>query len=150
MQTEATSKELVAAGHQLAKILNSACPLLDLAKLVSDLATRLDCAVVRGNELQQKLDALAAEPVYQVEIHGGWADVSEADFQAAESKGEKVRITFTAPPVAALVLPESLIDEVCLTAAGIFGQSDPEKAQDIVNSIRKRLNATAPAAPEVE
>lgn len=64
MKTESTSKELVAAGHQLAKILNSACPLLDVAKLVSDLATRLDCAVVRGNELQQKLDSLAAENAY--------------------------------------------------------------------------------------
>lgn len=61
MKTEATNKELVAAGHQLAKALGSASPLLDMAKLVSDLATRLDVALVRGDELQQKLDALAAE-----------------------------------------------------------------------------------------
>lgn len=56
------------------------------------------------------------------------------DFEA------KLAELHAAPPAAAIVLPESLIDEVCLTAAGIFGQSDPEKAQDIVNSIRKRLN----------
>lgn len=64
MKTQSTSKELVAAGHQLAKILNSASPLLDVAKLVSDLATRLDCAVVRGDELQAQRDALAAENAY--------------------------------------------------------------------------------------
>ncbi|WP_313611701.1 hypothetical protein [Pantoea piersonii] len=51
MKTEATNKELVAAGHQLAKALGSASPLLDMAKLVSDLATRLDCAIVRGDVL---------------------------------------------------------------------------------------------------
>lgn len=54
MKNETTNKELVAAGHELAKALGSASPLLNMAKLVSDLSTRLDCAIARG-------DALAAE-----------------------------------------------------------------------------------------
>ncbi|MDF7787794.1 hypothetical protein P4910_20255 [Pantoea stewartii] len=54
-------KELVAAGHQFAKTLDADAPLIEIAKLFSEMASRLDCAIVRGDELQQKLDAMAAE-----------------------------------------------------------------------------------------
>ncbi|MGP2519124.1 hypothetical protein [Pantoea ananatis] len=59
-----SNKELVEAGHQFAKALDADMPLTDIAKLVSALSTRLDCAIVRGNELQQKLDDLATEAGY--------------------------------------------------------------------------------------
>ena len=54
---------------------------------------------------------------------------------------------YLAQPVVTPAVPdEAFIDKVCLTAAGIFGQDDPDKAQDIVNRIRAMLAA----APEVE
>lgn len=56
-----SGKELVAAGHDFAKTLDADAPMIEVAKLVSDLATRLDCALARGDELQQKLDAISAE-----------------------------------------------------------------------------------------
>ncbi|MBC0852596.1 hypothetical protein [Pantoea stewartii] len=56
-----SGKELVAAGHQFAKSLDADAPLIEIAKLFSEMASRLDCAIVRGDELQQKLDAMAAE-----------------------------------------------------------------------------------------
>ncbi|MDC7863913.1 hypothetical protein TH59_02940 [Pantoea ananatis] len=61
MLSNKSNKELVEAGHQFAKALDADMPLTEISKLVSALATRLDCAIVRGDELQQKLDAVAAE-----------------------------------------------------------------------------------------
>ncbi len=56
-----SGKELVAAGHQFAKTLDADAPLIEIAKMFAEMATRLDCAIARGDELQQKLDAMAAE-----------------------------------------------------------------------------------------
>lgn len=61
MLSNKSNKELVEAGHQFAKALDADMPLTEIAKLVSALSTRLDCAIVRSNELQKKLDAMAAE-----------------------------------------------------------------------------------------
>jgi len=61
MLSNKSNKELVEAGHQFAKALNADMPLTEIAKLVSALSARLDCAIVRGDELQQKLDAMASE-----------------------------------------------------------------------------------------
>lgn len=52
--SDVKGKELVAAGHAFAKAIGMDTPLIEIAKIVSVLATRLDCALVRG-------DALAAE-----------------------------------------------------------------------------------------
>lgn len=59
--SEVKGKELVAAGHAFAKAIGMDTPLIEIAKMVSELAGRLDVALVRCDELQQKLDALAAE-----------------------------------------------------------------------------------------
>ncbi|WP_058706729.1 hypothetical protein [Pantoea ananatis] len=61
MLSNKSNKELVEAGHQFAKALDADMPLTEIAKLVSALSARLDCSIVRGDELQQKLDAMAAE-----------------------------------------------------------------------------------------
>lgn len=61
MLSNKSNKELVEAGHQFAKALDADMPLTEIAKLISALSTRLDCAIARGDELQQKLDAMAAE-----------------------------------------------------------------------------------------
>lgn len=53
-----SGKELVAAGHLFAKSLDADAPLIEIAKMFAEMATRLDCAIVRGDELQQKLDAV--------------------------------------------------------------------------------------------
>lgn len=54
--SDVKGKELVAAGHAFAKAIGMDTPLIEIAKMVSVLATRLDCALVRG-------DALAADNV---------------------------------------------------------------------------------------
>lgn len=64
-----SGKELVAAGHDFAKTLDADAPLIEIAKLFSEMASRLDCAIARGDELQQKLDAMAASESAQVTIN---------------------------------------------------------------------------------
>jgi len=51
MLSNKSNKELVEAGHQFAKALDADMHLTDILKLLSALATRLDCAIVRGDEL---------------------------------------------------------------------------------------------------
>lgn len=59
--SDVKGKELVAAGHAFAKAIGMDTPLIEIAKMVSELAARLDCALVRGDELEKQRDALAAE-----------------------------------------------------------------------------------------
>lgn len=53
--SEVKGKELVAAGHQFAKAMSMDTPLIEIAKMIAELASRLDCALVRGDELQKQL-----------------------------------------------------------------------------------------------
>ena len=53
--------ELIAAGHELAKCLDSNTPLLDIAKLLSKMATQLDVTTAALREKTKQCDALAAE-----------------------------------------------------------------------------------------
>ncbi|CAM8502927.1 hypothetical protein KVG90_21625 [Klebsiella pneumoniae] len=59
--SDVKGKELVAAGHAFAKAIGMDTPLIEIAKMVSEMASRLDCALVRGDELEKQRDALAAE-----------------------------------------------------------------------------------------
>jgi len=56
-----SNKELVAAGHKFAANLDADTPLIDRAKMVSELATRLDVALAAAAEAGKQRDALAAE-----------------------------------------------------------------------------------------
>lgn len=66
MKTELSNKELVKAGHQFAKAIGMDTPLIEIAKMIAELASRLDCAIVRGDMLQAERDALA-EKVQKLE-----------------------------------------------------------------------------------
>ncbi|WP_105629704.1 hypothetical protein [Cronobacter malonaticus] len=53
--------ELIAAGHELAKCLDSNTPLLDIAKLLSKMATQLDVTTAALREKTKQCEQLAAE-----------------------------------------------------------------------------------------
>lgn len=61
MSDSLSNKELVAVGHQFAKAMSSDTPIIDMAKIVSRLAERLDCATLALREATKQRDALAAE-----------------------------------------------------------------------------------------
>jgi hypothetical protein len=61
MSDSLNNKELVAVGHQFAKAISSDTPIMDIAKIVSRLAERLDCTAAALCEMTKQRDALAAE-----------------------------------------------------------------------------------------
>jgi len=59
MSDSLRNKELVAVGHQFAKAMSSDIPIIDMAKIVSRLAERLDCITLALREMTKQRDALA-------------------------------------------------------------------------------------------
>ncbi|EPJ1884017.1 hypothetical protein [Enterobacter asburiae] len=51
------NKELIKAGHALAKAISNDTPLIEIAKIVSNLATQLDVQLARSNQLSIALEA---------------------------------------------------------------------------------------------
>ncbi|ELY4532922.1 hypothetical protein SMZ87_003603 [Cronobacter sakazakii] len=60
--------ELIAAGHELAKCLDNE-PLLDIAKLLSKMATQLDVTTAALREKTKQCEQLAAENAALIESH---------------------------------------------------------------------------------
>lgn len=58
MNDSLNNKELVAAGHKFAKALSGDTAIIDIAKMVSRLAERLDCTTAALREMTKKRDAL--------------------------------------------------------------------------------------------
>ncbi|KDF60118.1 hypothetical protein AF35_00238 [Enterobacter roggenkampii CHS 79] len=59
MNDSLNNKELVAVGHQFAKAMSTDTPIIDMAKIVSRLAERLDCTTAALREMTKQRDALA-------------------------------------------------------------------------------------------
>lgn len=60
MSDSLNNKELVAVGHHLAKALSSDTAIIEIAKILSRLAERLDCTTAALREMTKQRDALAA------------------------------------------------------------------------------------------
>ncbi|HHI0811431.1 TPA: hypothetical protein ACP4UQ_000715 [Escherichia coli] len=58
MNDSLNNKELVAAGHEFAKTLSSDTAIIEIAKMVSRLATQLDCTTAALREMTKLRDAL--------------------------------------------------------------------------------------------
>lgn len=63
-------KELVAAGHKFAANISADTPLIDMAKMVSELATQLDAALAAAAEACKQRDAVTAESHIRCNIIG--------------------------------------------------------------------------------
>lgn len=61
MSDSLSNKELVAVGHQFAKAMSTDTPIIDMAKIVSRLAERLDCTTAALHATQAQRDQLGAE-----------------------------------------------------------------------------------------
>jgi len=83
--SDVKGKELVAAGHALANALGMDTPLIEIAKMMAELATRLDCSLVRGDELEAQRDALAAENAILKNGIGFFSYGSDSGFEEHDS-----------------------------------------------------------------
>lgn len=70
MQKKLSNKELVSAGHKFAANISADTPLIDMAKLVSQLAIQLDAALAAAAEACKQRDQLAAENPISCNIIG--------------------------------------------------------------------------------
>lgn len=70
MQNNLSNKGLVAAGHKFAANISADTPLIDMAKMVSALATQLDAALAAAAEACKQRDQLAAENPISCNIIG--------------------------------------------------------------------------------
>lgn len=68
--SEPNNKELVTVGHQFAKTMSSDTPIIEIAKMMSRLAERLDCTTAALRETAKQRDALTADNVARAEIIG--------------------------------------------------------------------------------
>ncbi|YCH28995.1 hypothetical protein M1D48_12360 [Erwinia sp. D4-22] len=65
MKTELSNKELVKAGHQFAKAMGMDTPLIEIAKMIAELASRLDCALAAAAEAGKQRDAVLMNKAIQ-------------------------------------------------------------------------------------
>ncbi|EPC7250985.1 hypothetical protein ACR2R9_000858 [Cronobacter sakazakii] len=89
------NNELVKAGHELAKCLDSNTPLIDIAKLLSKMATQLDVTTLALREKTKQCEKLAAENAalkseasyfsYGSEHNFEWHKTAEEAVEAAEA-----------------------------------------------------------------
>ena len=70
MQKNLSNKELVAAGHKFAANISADTPLIDMAKMVSELATQLDVALAAAAEAGKQRDTVTAESHIRCNIIG--------------------------------------------------------------------------------
>ena len=78
-------KELVAAGHKFAANISADTPLIDMAKMVSELATQLDAALAAAAEAGKQRDQLALENVTLKNGIGFFSYGSDSGFEEHES-----------------------------------------------------------------
>lgn len=69
MNDSLNNKELVAVGHQFAKAISSDTAIIDMAKMFTRLAERLDCTTAALREMTKQRDALATENCHARERH---------------------------------------------------------------------------------
>lgn len=70
MRESLNNKELIAVGHEFAKAMTSDTPIIEIAKMMSRLAERLDCTTAALRETAKQRDALTADNVARAEIIG--------------------------------------------------------------------------------
>ncbi|HHG9538314.1 TPA: DUF551 domain-containing protein [Enterobacter hormaechei subsp. xiangfangensis] len=119
MNDSLNNKELVAAGHEFAKTLSSDTAIIDIAKMVSRLAERLDCTTAALRETNKQRDALAsrnAEPIILYRERNpyngmatGWEELNAQEYDFVKdnaSDNAEFRTVYTAPP--APVVPKEV------------------------------------------
>ena len=86
------NKELVKFGHALAKAISNDTPLIEIAKMVSNLAIQLDVQIARSNQLSIALEAAekriaeledAEKKTVEMPTFGGYVPHVARELQAA-------------------------------------------------------------------
>lgn len=82
MSKTQNNKELVRVGHEFAKAMSADTPIIEIAKMMSRLAERLDCTTAALHGTQEQRDQLAAENVAlksAIDSTIGWQQSADAE-----------------------------------------------------------------------
>ncbi|ELY4803996.1 hypothetical protein SM093_000956 [Cronobacter malonaticus] len=82
--------ELIAAGHELAKCLDSNTPLIDIAKLLSKIATQLDVTTAALREKTKQCDELANELNAVEAIHNDAVFITDDHYDQCPPQVQKI------------------------------------------------------------
>ncbi|MDT3595654.1 hypothetical protein ROL73_00170 [Cronobacter malonaticus] len=82
--------ELIAAGHELAKCLDSNTPLLDIAKMIVRLADKLDVTTAALREKTKQCDALANELNAVEAIHNDAVFITDDHYDQCPPQVQKI------------------------------------------------------------
>ncbi|EJM9694860.1 TPA: hypothetical protein J5G41_003896 [Escherichia coli] len=99
MNDSLNNKELVAVGHQFAKAMSSDTPIIDMAKIVSRLAERLDCTTAALREMTKQRDALAAPAGYRLQPISEYDGMCAAMLQGAAGNSPAIPDGYALVPV---------------------------------------------------
>ncbi|EOC9729737.1 hypothetical protein ACJD1C_002710 [Enterobacter kobei] len=130
-------KELVAAGHALAKELHCA----ESAALVRNLATALDVQLARANALASQ----AAKPVLNVQFKNGWpVDGTTGIISGSPSIPDGYHDFYAAPPATVMpeYIPDSVYEILCQACGG--GEKACDFAEEIWNACRTAIFESTP------
>ena len=90
MNDSLNNKGLVAVGHQFAKTLSSDTPIIDMAKMVTRLAERLDCTTAALREMTKQRDTLAAELSAVDAIHNDAVFITDDHYDQCPPEVQKI------------------------------------------------------------
>jgi len=156
--SEPNNKELVAAGHQFARLMSSDMPLIDIAKMITRLAERLDCTTAALRETVKQRDALTADNVARAEIIGQlvWQYSASGIKPVEKSLNPASALLFDALEVLRQPATEAAVNELKAlgveTAAASYhplvvtgGSDDPQEnglsiREDLLSIARKLRN----------
>ena len=124
MSDSLNNKELVAVGHQFAKALSSDTPIIDMAKMFTRLAERLDCTTAALKESEREFDKMCAE-----EFGHDW--VSEfTETPSTDAFLAEVRASTVEELVRMADYYESVVDgEIVVTPNSVFAAGHELAAQ---------------------
>ncbi|HDR2660250.1 TPA: hypothetical protein QCI56_001134 [Enterobacter asburiae] len=91
------NKELINAGHALAKAISNDTPLIEIAKMVSNLATQLDVQLARSNALAAENAGLKQFPDQIVGFIGklGSSEIGSETKEKIEAAAKKIKTPAT-------------------------------------------------------
>lgn len=111
--------ELIAAGHELAKCLDSNTPLIDIAKLLSKIATQLDVTTAALREKTKQCDELANELNAVEAIHNDAVFITDEHYDQCPPEVQKI-----IGKLAVMVLPatDAFLREVRAQGVELFSK----------------------------
>ncbi|WP_313105288.1 hypothetical protein [Pseudescherichia vulneris] len=159
--SEPNNKELVAAGHQFAQLMSSDTALIDIAKMITRLAERLDCTTAALQAMYDENGKLTADNVARAEIIGQlvWQYSASGIKPVQKSLNPASALLFDAlevlrQPTTAAAVNELKAQGVELAAATYHplevtgGSDDPQEnglciREDLLSIARKLRNGEA-------